>query len=312
MIITKIAENQNYIRKIQFFNNARSAFEYYLSNLKLEKEDTILLPSYIGWSSREGSGIFDPIKSLKLKYNFYHLDKNLNIDFLDLEKKIKNNTSIKVLLIVHYFGFPEPRMKEIINITKSFGIKVIEDSAHSSLTDIIGGKCGRLGDVTFYSLHKILPLKFGGALVFNSNNICKKNDFNDISLSSSFYQFDLKSIASIRYRNAQIIYKKLQNYPELFEFIKPLEENVFPQTIPIFIKNGKRDHLYFTLNNLGYGVVSLYHELISEIGKLEYPLSHNISNHILNLPVHQDINVKELELFLDTLISQTEKSNDIS
>jgi len=72
-------------------------------------------------------------------------------------------------------------------------------------------------------------------------------------------------------------------------------EGVVPQTLPVLILNRPRDTLYFELNNLGYGVVSLYHTLIEPIREADFPESHWLSKRILNLPVHQDASVEMLE-----------------
>ena len=59
---------KNLKMNMYFFNSARESFEYILTNAL--KNKTILIPAYIGYSSKEGSGIFDPIKILKLNINF--------------------------------------------------------------------------------------------------------------------------------------------------------------------------------------------------------------------------------------------------
>lgn len=59
------------------------------------------------------------------------------------------------------------------------------------------------------------------------------------------------------------------------------------------------------MNKNGYGVVSLYHTLIPELrNDKEFIISQELSSHILNLPVHQDVNSDEyvnmLEMLLET------------
>lgn len=72
-----------------FFNSARDAFSYLLSELNFQKNDSILLPAYIGESIKEGSGVFDPIRKNKVNFIFYKLDKYLNIDLDDLMQNAK-------------------------------------------------------------------------------------------------------------------------------------------------------------------------------------------------------------------------------
>ena len=60
------------------------------------------------------------------------------------------------------------------------------------------------------------------------------------------------------------------------------------------------------MNESGYGVVSLYHELIAPIDK-SFAIEHEISNTILNLPVHQDIFPDQLDSMLRTFLSLLKK-----
>jgi len=56
------------------------------------------------------------------------------------------------------------------------------------------------------------------------------------------------------------------------------------------------------MNKAGYGVTSLYHTLIDEIGD-SYTVEHEISDRILNLPVHQDAEKRDLDQMLDRMSS---------
>jgi len=70
-----------------------------------------------------------------------------------------------------------------------------------------------------------------------------------------------------------------------------------------------RDNLYFELNNKGFGVVSLYHTLIKELPEYHHNEIY-LSNHILNLPLHQDTNEDEIGLLVTELkrILKTQES----
>ena len=54
-----------YKREQNFYSKARIAFSELLGYLNIGEFDKILLPAYIGWSSIEGSGVFDPIAEKK-------------------------------------------------------------------------------------------------------------------------------------------------------------------------------------------------------------------------------------------------------
>src|SRR3954453_8310837 len=108
MIISKVATDATrYSRACLSFKNARTAFKAFLASQQFGSGQCVLLPSYIGWSAREGSGVFDPIMELGLPYSFYRLDEQLNIDLDDLESKLNSNRT-KVVVLIHYFGRVDP------------------------------------------------------------------------------------------------------------------------------------------------------------------------------------------------------------
>lgn len=71
-------------------------------------------------------------------------------------------------------------------------------------------------------------------------------------------------------------------------------ENQTPQTFPILLHDGDRYEVYRKKNRLGYGITSLYHTMIKPIADMEDTVINEISNHILNIPVHQDIGMEEI------------------
>jgi dTDP-4-amino-4,6-dideoxygalactose transaminase len=307
MIVTKTAIQESFIRQYYSFNSAREAFKIFLKSLNLNKYDKILLPAYIGWSSNEGSGIFDPIFELKLNFEFYNFDENLNIDVKSLQNKLNNDDTIKVVLIVHYFGYVDNNIEQIVKLIKFHNKILIEDCAHAFFNDFHLGTCGRYGHATFYSIHKLFPEQYGGLLVINDyDGLYQVKKLKNEKLKNNPFKYDFFTIAKIRQRNAKIIEDFLISERRIKLIRKASEFNV-PQTYPILILNNKRDQLYFKLNELGFGVVSLYHELISEVDENMFINSHNISRNILNLPVHQDISEFKLRLLLKALIKELDE-----
>ena len=104
------------------------------------------------------------------------------------------------------------------------------------------------------------------------------------------------SIATARRQNALYLLELLKPLAEkLTPLYSEIPTGVVPQSLPVLIHNTSRDKLYFTMNESGYGVVSLYHTLIQQIKAAEFSDSHWLSRRILNLPVHQDVSFKALE-----------------
>lgn len=303
MVIEKIATDpRTCFRKTTYFNSGRLAFRHYLESLSLKKAEKILLPSYIGWSEREGSGVFDPVCELNLNYGFYHIKKDLTIDFDQIECMLKHE-KINILLIIHYFGYVDPNYERIVDLASAQDCLVIEDEAHALLTDLIGGISGRRGVASILSLHKLLPLKKGGALV--QNNISENEPVvNTLHLNEYYpFQFDLYSIAQKRVENFNELSRLLNGLSDNIIPIHPLlREGEIPQTYPVWIENVDRDRLYQKLNQLNIGVVSLYHTLINPISKDEFPESYALSRHIMNLPLHQDISINDISIMTDIII----------
>jgi dTDP-4-amino-4,6-dideoxygalactose transaminase len=295
-MITKRAENSsNFARLIIPFQSARKAFGAILRALDIA-DGKILLPSYIGWSPREGSGVFDPIALLDLDYSFYALDERLHIDIDSLRTELQSGC-IRVLVIIHYFGYVDPSYEEAIKIAREHGVFILEDEAHAMLSDVVGGICGRLGDACIYSFHKILPVPSGGAAVVNDpESPLAKALVPDPDCALPLCDFDLNRIAYKRGANSLVLDKLVR---KLGPSIEPLFGapgcDVFPQSYPVMIRSTSRDRLYHEMNAAGFGVISLYHTLISQISSDSFPAAAKVSRRILNLPIHQDVSEDALE-----------------
>jgi len=264
----------------------------------LSRNDEVLLPSYIGWSSREGSGVFDPIEELGVQYSFYRISQRLQVDVDDVKAKIQTRRP-RLLVLIHYFGFPDPNADALCRFARDNDVFVLEDEAHAMLSDQVGGICGRSGDAAIYSMHKLLPFARGGRLVLNRNIPEKSMEMTVRPMSDdsaeSFHDYDLYRIALRRRENACFLLHLLRDNCQCLEpLYSSLPDGVVPQSLPVLINGGSRDDLYFQMNTLGYGVVSLYHTLIDQIRSEEFPEAHHLSRHMINLPVHQDTDKRAL------------------
>jgi dTDP-4-amino-4,6-dideoxygalactose transaminase len=304
-VITKSAENSfNYARRIVPFQTARKAFGAILNALEISR-GKVLLPAYIGWSPREGSGVFDPIASLHLDYGFYALDERLRIDIEWLRTELQSGC-IRVLVIIHYFGYVDPAYAEAVKIAKEHDVYVLEDEAHAMLSDIVGGICGRLGDACIYSFHKILPVESGGAAIINDpGSPLAQSLVADPDCELTLSNFDLKCVADRRRANGLTLDRLVRELaPEIAPLFGAPGCCEFPQSYPVMIPNDSRDRLYHEMNAAGFGVVSLYHTLIPQISSECFPAATKVSRHILNLPVHQDTSEKELGSMVRELVSR--------
>jgi dTDP-4-amino-4,6-dideoxygalactose transaminase len=293
-------DKKKYFHPVFTFANARTAFKAYLYGLNFGPDQEILLPAYIGWTQKEGSGVFDPIQELGLRYRFYRVHRDLSIDRNDVLEKI-SVIKPKLLVLIHYFGYPDKNSAAIIKFARERGVLVLEDEAHALLSDWIGGICGREGNAAIMSLHKILPFKFGGLLVlqdFGEDCVVArmKAAHLDIPLESSPMDYDLLNISNARRQNALKLLELLRPLAGKVDPLFPLlPDGVVPQTLPVVIRKKPRNDLYFALSESGYGVITLYHTLIDAIRCSEFPDSHWLSSVILNLPIHQDVTYETME-----------------
>jgi dTDP-4-amino-4,6-dideoxygalactose transaminase len=306
MAIPKTAQMQARFRRSAFgFRSARDGFHALLLAYGVTVGDGVLLPSFIGWSAREGSGVYDPVTSIGADAVFYRMDENLLIDAEDVQRKIRERRP-RVFVLIHYFGYPDPNAAVLAAYARKHGVLVLEDEAHAMLFDVVGGVCGRAGDAVAFSLHKILPFCNGGVLLLNQS-ICddvrvQMEASRQLSDLLPFWEYDLHSIASVRRRNAEQLITALA---VLADRVKPLfpslPPGIVPQTLPVIVQRKNRDQLYFEMNAAGFGVVSLYHTLIDRVNAQEFPESHALASRIMNLPVHQDAEPEQLTAMIDKL-----------
>src|SRR5690554_891162 len=155
----------NFKRDIFFTKSAREGWQAILNSLP--NGSRILLPSYIGVTDREGSGIYDPVINTNVQHDFYQLNKDLSISINEIKKTLFER-KYDLILLIHYFGFKISNLNEIVSLCKKNNIIVVEDCAHlynynyRNGSSVDGG-----GDYAFYSLHKIFPLREGGLLLKN-------------------------------------------------------------------------------------------------------------------------------------------------
>jgi dTDP-4-amino-4,6-dideoxygalactose transaminase len=287
--------------------SARDAFRRILKQLNFSNSEYILLPAYVGITDKEGSGVFDPVRGLGLKYDFYKVDNKLEFDYKDIEKNIKEK-KVKALLVIHYFGFLRKGMGKLRQLCNKEKIILIEDCAHAmdsfyhkrAYTNI-----GKTGDFSFYSIHKYLPTKDGGFYTY-------KSDFNlnpdvdgggNISYETLFraHMADYDKIRNKRIANYKYMLGMLQKTSKYYSILYPnLPKGVVPLNLPVIIHNKNREKLYFKLIDKKVMVIALYYRMIEQIDKNKFPVSYAISESILNFPTHQDIEKTDIKYMIDS------------
>lgn len=155
------------IKHATAFNSGRSSLIAILKSLDLKKGDEILLQAFTCKVA------VNPILWQEARPIFVDVDKHLNLDPKDLEKKITNRS--KVVMVQHTFGWPA-QINEIQGICRKNNLFLIEDCAHSLGAKYRGKLVGTFGDAAFFSFgrDKVISSIHGGIAVTNSEKIAQK------------------------------------------------------------------------------------------------------------------------------------------
>ena len=144
--------------------NGTAALKIALFGLGVRAGDEIITQSFTFIATIEA------ILELGAKPVITEVDKSLNMDPVDLRKKITNKT--KAIIPVHMAGVAA-KMDEIILIAKENNIPVLEDSAQGFGATYKGKNLGTIGDAGIYSfdIGKVITTGEGGAVVTNNEDV---------------------------------------------------------------------------------------------------------------------------------------------
>lgn len=296
-MISKSASNKNNCAlNALFTKSARSAFSHIIESLSVNRSQKVLLPSYIGFTEREGSGVFDPVTLNNSDYTFYKVKEDLSVDLEDFEKQLADQ--IDIALIIHYFGFCRSDLASIKQLCVDAKVILVEDCAHAFYLKSPNSMLGRTGDFSFYSLHKYIAVESGGLLKINNKEISipeiAVQNRADLDVIEQYALTDFDAIKEIRRRNYSLYARLLKSLDQI-EILYDLHDDDIPQTFPIRVKNLNREKLYFYLNEQNMPTTALYYRMIDKLDSTTYPISFAISSEILNLPVHQDTSIEDIK-----------------
>lgn len=297
----------NAYKPVLFYNSAREGMRDLLANVP-GAGGGVLLPGFIGWSPREGSGVFDPVREADIPYGFYALNDDLSVNIDDLRHRLNAGT-FDVLVVIHYFGRTEPHLERIRQLADEWGVLLVEDLAHGFFTACRGGKAGRYGDANLFSLHKQFPLVDGGLVSYANPSLVSDQVGTRPDLASSVLSYDWHAISESRRQTFAALTSMLSDLSGLdrdFRLIWPaLDDHDVPQSLPVYVVGEERNGIYERMNAEGYGMVSLYHTLIPQLAG-SFPALVDLSRHIINFPVHQDVDPAQLAAMVDSFRSHSE------
>jgi hypothetical protein len=148
--------------RVRFYHQARYAIWHAIKLLGLRPGENVAIPAF-----QCGTEI-DPFIRSGIQIRFYRVDRSLKVDFDSVKSVLDSKT--RSLLVVHYFGFPQD-MTSIRLFCKENRLLLIEDCAHLLNVPSQEKPLGAFGDVSIFSMRKLLPIPDGGALFVNNQDM---------------------------------------------------------------------------------------------------------------------------------------------
>ena len=307
-------------------NSGTSALFASLLSLNIKQGDEVIIPSFT-FNATAGSVVAVGAKPvfIDITRDDYNLDTNLIV------KLITKKT--KAIIPVHLYGRPS-NMKEIMKISKSYGLCVIEDASQALGSKYYGKNVGTLSDVGCFSMYpsKVITSGEGGIITTNNKTIYKKlqsirnHGIVNKSGNSKYFglNFRMPEIeAAISYfqlnklngfiKKRKINSKILSEYVEKCESItlpshaRDIQTNFYLYTVSVPYN---RDKLQSKLNRLGIGANVYYRTPIHKMAfyrrfhnlKISQVNSEWASKHVLSLPIHPKISKKQMEFIGRTFV----------
>jgi perosamine synthetase len=164
-------------RDFFFTNNGRSSLYCILKSLNLPKNSKIGVPLY------SCTVVFDAIITaghIPIFIDTDLLDYTMDLD--DLKDKV---AILNAIIVIHTFGRPADfdKLRQIAG-----NIPIIEDCAHSLLSEYKGKVTGTLGDASAFSLSKYVFSGGGGMILLNNKSI-KSNLHENINSLTKYSTF---------------------------------------------------------------------------------------------------------------------------
>lgn len=135
------------------------------SSMLFGEKDFVLLPAIAP------QGLVLPLQKKKLEHHFYHLKEGFDVDLDSIEAFIKTGRC-KVVIFIHYFGRFNPQIYEVKRFCEENNVYLFEDIVHGLFgSDDQGRPIGEVGDLSFCSLPKFLPVPDGALLFVNNDGL---------------------------------------------------------------------------------------------------------------------------------------------
>ena len=162
----------------RFVTSGKRAIALALRQMKIGKNDKVLLPAY------HCIAMVKPVIQENATPVFYKINSDTSVDLDDIQARLDDST--KLLLVVHYFGFPQ-NLSKIRIFCDEHNILLLEDCAHCFFGEHDGRPIGSFGDYAIASTIKFFPTYEGGCLVSSRHSI------SSLHLESDGVAFEIRA-----------------------------------------------------------------------------------------------------------------------
>lgn len=259
---------------------------------------------------------------------FVEPDEYYNIDVSKIEEKITERT--KAILVVHLYG-QASNMTPIMEISRKYGLRVVEDCAQSHGARFDGQMTGTFGDIgcfSFYPSKNLGAFGDGGAITTNDSKIAdnvrvfrnygsEKRYYNRVvgtnsrldEIQAGFLRVRLSHLSELEAEKRRICeryLKELKNEAIQLPGIRDGATHIWHQFV---IKTNRREELVSWLDGKGIGTIihypipphlsEAYQYLGIPAGSL--PITEEYANTVLSIPLYNGMTEEEQTYVIDAI-----------
>lgn len=204
-----------------FLPNGRQGIAAILSSLALEPTDEVYITNSTGQT-------YIPSCVTCTVFNFCQPTRVLT-------------KATRAILIIHEYGIPHPKLRDLVSKGHEHGIPVIEDCAHTMDSHLDGRPLGSFGSYAIYSLSKIFPVQSGGLLIGQQLPRISLSDIDREATRVAEREFHrywpfLECFSARRRQNFIALRQFFKHHTVLFE----LDSHVTPYSFGVFLENALR------------------------------------------------------------------------
>jgi perosamine synthetase len=258
--------------------------------------------------------------------------RTFDIDPDRIEVALKANPDAKAIQVVHLFGQPCD-MDRIARLSKTYGVKLIEDCAQAHGAEWRGKKVGGFGDAAAFSFYptKNMTTGEGGIVLVNDEKTEQKArllinhgmerryihdeigyNYRMTNIAAAIGIEQLKRLDGFndaRRTNAALYDEGITNPLIETPFALPEAKHIYHQ-YTIKVLDGRRDDLIkrFEQNDIGYGIFYPYsipeQPAYRDRGfNTDWPATDLIKTQALSIPVHPGVTEDEVKAVTDVINS---------